>query len=336
MVTVRFLLRLHRRLNLVWKIFFANLAMILVLVGGLLILDRRMGSSTAGLTLLLLAAVVAMLDYALLRMAASPLIILSAVVAAINPKSPTAQLPLNAADPDVRATAQLLNRLLLSLAAERRQSARRLIAAQEEERRALAQRIHDSAVQSLALQQIVLDRTAPGALTPAIGSSLAEVRRLGQDSLNELRLVIQDMRPPALDQLGLVAAISSLLEGRARPLGIKSLLRVSGQPVALAPELETSLYRTVSEAVVNAIRHSGCRAITVRLRFGRGWLFVFCTDDGRGFAAGAAATGYGIPGMLERTALFGGQLEIGPAAAGGTRVRLAVPLSETPTGGVAG
>ncbi len=333
---MQFLLGLHRRLSLVWKVFLANLAMILVLVGGLLRLDDRLSQSTTGFTLLLLVAIVIMLDYALLRMAASPLIILSAVVADVNPKSPTAHLPLNAADPDVRATARLLNRLLQSLAAERRQAARRLIAAQEEERRALAQRIHDSAVQSLALQQIVLDRAGQEAQGTVVGRSLAEVRRLGQDSLNELRLVIQDMRPPALDQLGLLAAISGLLEARARPLGIKAFLRVSGEPVTLAPELETSLYRTVREAVMNAIRHSDCRTIRVRLRFGKGWLFIFCTDDGHGFAAGASVTGYGIPGMQERTALFGGHLEIGPATAGGTRVRLAVPLSETPTGGVAG
>ncbi len=331
---MRLLLQLHRRLNLVWKIFFANLAMILVLVGGLLLLDDRLSQSSTGLTVLLLASVVVMLDYALLRMAASPLIILSAVVADVNPKFPTARLPLNAADPDVRATAQLLNRLLLSLAQERRQSARRLVAAQEEERRALAQRIHDSAVQSLALQQIVLDRTKQETLPPSVGATLAEVRRLGQESLNDLRLVIQDMRPPTLDQLGLVAAISSLLESRARPLGIKARLHVSGRPRPLAAELETSVYRTVNEAVVNAIRHSGCRMIRIRLRFGRTWLCIFCTDDGHGFPHDGAATGYGIPGMQERTALFDGQFDIGPAASGGTRVRLAVPLSE-PTGGVA-
>ncbi len=318
---------------MVWKVFLANLALIVVLIGGLIYLDDRLSTSTTGLTLLVLAAVVVMLDYALLRMAAAPLVILSAVVSDINPKSPTARLPLNAADPDVRATAQLLNRLLLSLAAERRQSARRLIAAQEQERRTLSQRIHDSAVQSLALQQIVLDRAGQKASTPETAQTLAEVRRLGQDSLNDLRLVIQDMRPPVLDQLGLVAAISSLLEDRARPLGIKSRLRVSGQPLALAPELETSLYRTVNEAVVNAIRHSGCRTITVRLRFGRGWLFVFCSDDGHGLSDAASANGYGIPGMMERTALFDGHLEIGPGISGGTRVRLAVPLSEQVLGG---
>lgn len=323
---MRFLLQLHRRLSLVWKIFLANLAMIFVLVGGLVILDRRIGSSTAGLTLLLLVLVVVALDYALLRMAASPLIILSNVVSDINPKSPTARLPLNAADPDVRATAHLLHRLLLSLAAERRQSARRLIAAQEEERRSIAQRIHDSSVQSLALQQIVLDRANGQGLAPSTRQALDEVRRLGQESLRDLRLVIQDMRPPVLDQLGLVAAISSLLDARAKPLGIKTRVLVSGQPLTLAPDLETSLYRTVHEAVMNAIRHSGCRTIAVRIRFGTGWLFVFCTDDGHGFPATTFSAGYGIPGMQERTTLFGGHLEIRPGEGSGTRVRLAVPL----------
>jgi signal transduction histidine kinase len=140
----------------------------------------------------------------------------------------------------------------------------------------------------------------------------------------------QGLRPAALDDLGLVAALSSAAGRWGETHGLTVVLDATEAAARLAAPLETALYRVAEEAVANAGRHAGASRVEIRLRRGSGWAELHVVDDGRGFdAAHPAAPALGLAAMRERVALVGGDLVVAsqpaPASAWSRGYRSAPP-----------
>jgi two-component system sensor histidine kinase UhpB len=297
--------------------------------------------STLELVGLLTAAgvvVSVLVNAVILRLALSPLNLLAETATRVQDGELDARAPYSMlADRDLTHLTWTFNGMLESLALYRKQLreiAARALRAEEEERKRIARELHDETAQTLAALLIRL-RLARGAENAeARDAMLDDVRREIAEALEGVRRFARGLRPPALDELGLVPAIESY----ARMLEEASSIPVSieAEPVAklLSPEAELVLYRVVQEALSNAVRHAAAKHITVRIRRSRGNVVAIVEDDGRGFPveevlAGPAA-GLGLFGMKERTAYMGGRLEIHSEVGKGTRVIAEVPYSPAP------
>jgi two-component system NarL family sensor kinase len=226
---------------------------------------------------------------------------------------------------------------------------------QEEERRRLARELHDGLGQDLTAlknQLETLAREAGGAMAGGVAAGGAETGGAGPGGASPDRLAgrlsaavelaaraLQDtrelsrlLRPPILDDLGLVPALSWLARTLRESTGLE--VHVAGYDLEgrLPPDLEILIFRVAQEALTNTLKHSGANLAVVTLRRRGGWLELEVVDSGRGFDADQAlspaggADGCGLRGMRDRLELFGGRLRIASAPEAGTRVRATVPL----------
>jgi two-component system NarL family sensor kinase len=206
---------------------------------------------------------------------------------------------------------------------------------QEEERRRLARELHDGLGQELTAlknQLELLAREAGGAAAGGLGAKLASAVELAGRALHDTRELSRLLRPPILDDLGLVPALAWLTRTLRESAGLE--VRVAGDGVdgRLDPDLEILVFRVVQEALTNVLKHSGVQAAAVLLLRRGGWLEIEVTDAGRGFDAahaldpGQGAASSGLRGMRDRLDLFGGRLRITSAPGAGTRLHAAVPL----------
>jgi signal transduction histidine kinase len=219
------------------------------------------------------------------------------------------------------------------LTAELQQARERLVTAREEERRRLRRDLHDGLGPALAAQTLKVG-SARHFLTRDSATAdrlLGELERDIAAALQEVRRLVYDLRPPALDDLGLVGAL--------RLLAAQYSGEVAGPQVAVeAPELpplpaavEVAAYRIAQEALANAVRHGRAGRCAVRLevtdgRAGQPRLALEVADDGRGIAPEARG-GVGLHSMRERAAELGGSCSVSPRPGGGTLVRAELPLT---------
>ena len=147
--------------------------------------------------------------------------------------------------------------------------------------------------------------------------------------MEKLRGLISELRPAALDELGLEASLEDLAERTASVYGVRVDTRLELPPAddRLRPEIETAAYRIVQECLSNAARHADAARVLVELELLGGSLHLRVRDDGRGFEAAAESSGFGLRGMRERVDLLDGFLSIGSRPGGGTEVRAALPLA---------
>ncbi|MBL8966876.1 MAG: sensor histidine kinase [Spirochaetaceae bacterium] len=200
--------------------------------------------------------------------------------------------------------------------ARNRALARALISAQEGERLRISRELHDAVAQDLAAAKLYCGLAG--------GADSLKAATLLDRSIAELREICEGLRPAELDRLGIGEACSRLCSDTSRSWGIAVEYRATGMKgVLLAPEAEINLYRILQEALSNVRRHSGARTVRVALRGGECSVELSVEDDGRG--PGASTPGLGRRGMEERARMIGGQYRLGPGAAGGTLVTVAVP-----------
>jgi signal transduction histidine kinase len=160
---------------------------------------------------------------------------------------------------------------------------------------------------------------------PQLAEAVAEaVGQIGRD-IEELRTLIAELRPAALDQLGLRAALEDLVERVAGGVGMELSTDLSIEVERLDPELETVVYRLVQEALTNVAKHAGAASVTLQLTEREGRLDVLVSDDGRGFDPEAERGGFGLVGMRERVELAGGELRIESRPGAGTRTMASIP-----------
>lgn len=203
---------------------------------------------------------------------------------------------------------------------------RQITRAQENERKRIAQELHDETIQML----VAISRRLEGLMgIPQEWSQL--LPRLQQ--LQELvRGTMQDLRPPVLDDLGLVAGLRALMDDLMEADGTKLELFVTGEVHPLTSEEELTLFRIAQEALNNVCRHAGASRAWVALEFRPGALRMTIQDDGCGFDAPERVEEHlttgrlGLVGMHERARLLGGTLLIRSAPGGGTTITVDVPV----------
>jgi len=215
-------------------------------------------------------------------------------------------------------------RMMRRLEAERRRAGSAALQAQEEERARVARDLHDEVNQSLTGLLLRLE-AAREAAPPELEEELAETKSLANQAMTELLSLARQLRPTALDDLGLVAATAGQVEQLARG-EIAAEFETEGDFSDLSDDGQLVVYRVAQEAIANAARHSEAEHVDVRLRrLDGGGVELTVTDDGRGFAFAESERGLGIGGMRERALLVGGELTIESRPERGTAVRLTVP-----------
>ena len=270
----------------------------------------------------------------ILRLALTPLALLENAAARVQAGDLEARAPRSQlADRELDRLTQTFNGMLDSLQGFREQlrdTAARALSAAEEERKRIARELHDDTAQVLAalllrvrLARDVDDPAAREAMLEGMRSELAV-------ALEGVRRFARGLRPPALDELGLVPAIASHARGieEASGLSITVDARYPGSP--LAPEGELALYRIIQEALANVIKHSGANRVEVRIAAQQGRVVAEVHDNGRGFPGDAEKqpSGHlGLFGMRERAAYLGGRVAIQSAPGAGTHVRVEIPIS---------
>jgi signal transduction histidine kinase len=221
----------------------------------------------------------------------------------------------------------------LALAYDRlRTLARRLEAAKEEERKRIARELHDDlgpALTAVVINlQLLGQEKDQGRVTRRLEDSIDLVDRMVQQ-IRDLSLIL---RPPLMDEMGLVGALKGYLETQAERTGLD--IEVRGDPglKGIPAETEITAFRVAQEAVTNAIRHAEASRIAVNLRTDDGGLEIVVEDDGKGFDVRALLEGpatvknLGLVGMQERARMIGGEMDIESRPDRGTRVRIRIPL----------
>ncbi|MBI4317579.1 MAG: GAF domain-containing protein [Chloroflexi bacterium] len=213
----------------------------------------------------------------------------------------------------------------------------RIIAAQEDERRRIARELHDDMAQGLTVLLMNLE-AAEIAIPPELGEvrrQLARTRDLLSGSLAEVRRLIVDLRPLALDSLGLAPAIRWYAEHRLDPLDVDVDVQGIGLDRRLAPLVETTVFRIVQEAINNVAKHSHANTMRIEIQQTDGFISILASDDGSGFdverviaKVGTELGGVGLLGMQERAALLGGSVHVESAPGQGTRVLARIPIQQ--------
>lgn len=293
------------------------------------------GFSTDHVEMLLLIAAVAaaitcLLNIAILRRRFTPLEAVITEMEKVDLGRPGGNLPAwidGVAETEEAERLELaFLRMMRRLEAERRRSSNAALTAQEEERARVARDLHDQVNQSLTGVLLRLEATRSEA-PPELAPEIEETSRLAHQAMDELLTVARQLRPTALDDLGLRAAIAGLVE-ELDPAGVSADFSCQDDPSGLDPDIQLVIYRVSQEAIGNAVRHSGASSIEVTLARRDDSFELIVTDDGSGFSFDQATSGLGLGGMRERAILVGGELDIESRSGHGTTVRLTVPIRE--------
>jgi PAS domain S-box-containing protein len=212
---------------------------------------------------------------------------------------------------------------------------RRLLEVQEAERRHLARELHDEVGQMLTGLRMLL-KSGGNLTADEVRTRFEQARTVVDDLLERVRGLSFDLRPAALDQLGLVPALVALFERYTNQTGVLVDFKHQGVDGRFSPELETAVYRVVQETLTNVARHAGVAGATVRVWGTPGTLNVQIEDRGRGFdpeSALATPSSSGLAGMQERVRLLGGDLTIESRLGSGTQITAGFPLPDGPRGG---
>jgi two-component system, NarL family, sensor histidine kinase UhpB len=239
---------------------------------------------------------------------------------------PGQRVPVGHYQSEVTELATTFNDMLSRLERERRDATRRVLAAQEGERLRIAQELHDEVGQTLTAVLLQLGRSARHA-DPELGAELLETQETARASLEDVRRISRELRPEALDDLGLTSALVALTERFAQGPGLTVRRNLDRELPPLTEEAELVIYRVAQEALTNVARHSGTDRAELALTSANGLLTLRVLDQGKGFDP-QRAEGGGLRGMRERAVLVGARLVVTPRPGGGTEVRLTVPVGD--------
>jgi two-component system sensor histidine kinase UhpB len=320
------------RLSLLQRATLANAA-VLVLAFVLLALSPVTISAPirVGELIILTAGFLAMLvvNLVLIRRALAPLEDLAEEMQAIDLRDPDRRIEVSPRQSvELAAFTGALNAMVDRLAEERRVGARAALSAQEGERLRIARALHDEAGQTLTAVALEIERAAEAA-EPEERQRLIAVATELHGTLDEIRRITRELRPEALDDLGLVNALIALCRRSSRQGGIEIERRLGTDLPSLSSDLELVIYRVAQEGLTNVLRHSGASRCLVSLALDGKNVELVVQDDGRGLPEALLADTVGIEGMRERALLARGTLELSSPPEGGTRLRLLVPIEES-------
>lgn len=232
-------------------------------------------------------------------------------------------------DPDLENLTATFNAMLDTLVGYQqrlRELSQRVLTAQEEERQRIARELHDDPAQSLTALLVLL-KMLHDRQQPTDGRTLQELIDLTTATLESIRAIAQELRPPVLDDFGLAAALEGLAAQYWQRFGLPVHVYVRGQRQRLSPEIELALYRIAQEALTNVAKHADATHATIDLQFREGTVSLRIEDDGRGFEPREGlGRGLGLFGMRERAELVHGTFALESEPGHGTRITVAVPL----------
>ncbi len=221
---------------------------------------------------------------------------------------------------------------LIEDARQKQEFGLKIIEAQEEERRRLSREIHDGPAQMLAnvmLRSELIERTSREKGMDAALIEVKDLRQMVRSALYEVRKIIYDLRPMALDDLGLIPTLKRYLTTVEDYHKIRIEFISIGREIRLAQRLEVALFRLVQEAVQNAMKHAKPKAVQVKMDINKKHVTLVIKDDGQGFDTTSKKEGsFGLVGMRERVELLRGQLTIDSVIGKGTLIMIQVPLSD--------
>ena len=213
---------------------------------------------------------------------------------------------------------------------------RRSVEAAEHERGRWARELHDETLQGFGALQVLLDSALQRGTPAATEEATRQAVRQIAEEIEKLQALITELRPAALDALGTQPALESLVE-RARALhGLDIDLVVDldyergRHPTRHVPELESTVYRLVQEALSNVAKHARAEKVWIRVEEAEGRVRIEVRDDGQGFEDTGAVRGFGLLGMRERVDLMGGKLAIDSTRGAGTTVAAELPARHCP------
>ncbi len=206
---------------------------------------------------------------------------------------------------------------------------RRSLQGAEDERRRWARELHDQTLQALGGLHVLLAGAQRLEQPDALRAAVREAAEHVTTEITSLRALITELRPPALDQLGLEPALASLGERVSSAADVEVAMRATLGGRRLPEQLETTVYRIAQEALTNVVKHADAAHATLSVEIENGGVRLRVADDGSGFDADDAseASGFGLVGMRERVALAGGRLSVQRGDAGGTVVTATLPLT---------
>jgi len=210
----------------------------------------------------------------------------------------------------------------------------RVIKAQEEERRRVAREIHDGPAQTLA--NIVLRLEIAEKLLEVdpsrVNAELKDLKNLVRVNLHDIRRIIFDLRPLALDNSGIVLAISKYLDNFQLTYGISCRLQIEGQEKRLLQAMEVALFRLVQEGMTNVAKHAHTDKVEISLIYKEDLTIARIQDYGRGFEVKSAMNDpgehFGLVGMRERVEMFSGHFSIQSIIGKGTSIEFSIPSSQ--------
>jgi two-component system sensor histidine kinase UhpB len=316
-----------RPMPMLWRVFAANAAVFAIAFAALALSPVTISSPIrlVELVILLVGLVVMLLvDLLLLRQVLAPIHRLVRTMEAIDRLHPGQRaVGFDRASSETLALAQAFNGMLDRLETERRESSARALAAQEAERLRIARELHDEIGQTLTAVALRAEHAA-GQGGPE-RRDLAELAEVVQQSLQDVRRISRELRPEALDELGLVNALIALCSRVTEQSGLRIHRRLEGGLPELPPDVELAIYRVAQEALTNAMRHSKATEATVSLSRETGELVLIVADDGRGLPEHVTEGG-GLTGMRERAMLIGAALTINSVPGTGVEVTLRLGL----------
>jgi signal transduction histidine kinase len=204
----------------------------------------------------------------------------------------------------------------------------RLLQAQEAERKSIARELHDEVGQSLTgvlLEMANLSMLIRSQKTALLEPKTAEVKKLVEDAIAVVRNMALLLRPPMLDDLGLLPALQWHAREIARRSGIRVKIAADGVPENLRDNLKTCIYRIVQEALHNVMQHAEARTVRVSIHMEEGRIYLSIQDDGKGFFKGER--GMGLLGMEERVSHLGGSFAVESEPGEGAIVRVILPVA---------
>ncbi len=199
-----------------------------------------------------------------------------------------------------------------------------------EERARLARELHDSVTQSLYSLTLLAEgwrRMARAGRLEQAEEALGELGELGQQALKVMRLLVYELRPPALEQEGLIGALHQRLAAVEKRSGVDARL-VTEETVELPAQIEAGLYRIAQEALNNTLKHAAATAVTIELHSTTDQAILAVCDNGQGFDPAQLPDdgGLGLTSMRERVTQMGGELTLCSAPGQGTQVRIVIPF----------
>lgn len=339
----------HWQLSLFEKVILANSLMLIgEALAGLWVTSHNLESHhyLIDTSFIILATLLTLFtNILLLRVSFRPLFGLLSTIREISTGKTQARAPHSRSDSEINELAGAFNTMLDRLEHTRREQAALILQAQEDERRRIALELHDEAGQNLTALLIhteLLQQSLSLAQASRDGedtyqqleSGLQQLAKLTQSTLENIRVLAQQLRPSVLDDLGLLAALRWLVEDSEERLHLHIDLHTEGITSiahSLPPDYETALFRIAQESLTNIARHAQTQHATFSLVQDQQQICLLIQDQGCGYNSAQRPISSGVFGMRERATLLHGQLTIDSQPGCGTTIRALLPLPETRT-----